>query len=245
MYSLSNNNNNLHNLNVSNISSKPYSDFERLYYEKCGELENFEINFDKISEKFTLVINKIHDYQLNLIEDNKRLKEFLMFILQCFNHKQYEYITFIINYVRDNQTFINKQIFENPEKFPDSYKKIESKFFEKSHNLINENVNEKKFISNFSFSSNEEDKFKPEKDINYSNLKFSKSIISKIDSDKKGISINNNNNDINDSQFNSNFIINFQNLTNVKNINPLSDRKIYTQKEKSKDITYVFFFILI
>jgi len=236
---------------------KQTNDFERLYYEKCEELENFEQNFNKISEKFSDVLSKIQQYQLNLIEDSKRLKEFLIFILQCFNHKQYEHITCIVNYAKENQTFLDKQIFETPA--ADSFKAIEKKYFEKSslpENILNpindkieqisnnNNKNIKKNDQKISgyFSTEENDDNNKEKNSNkntkfdYQNLKFSKTVTEKIGLNNKGQSINNihiNKNDLIELDISNNS----NNLRN-KSPNLSSSVKLNFQNEKSKDFSY-------
>ena len=264
------------NVNGSNSSLRQPSDFERLYHEKCEELENFELNFNKISEKFSDVLGKIQHYQFNLIEDNKRLKEFLIFILQCFNHKQYEHITCIVNYAREHQTFIDKQIFETPG--ADSFKAIEKNYFGKSSNIenimnplknnfnninvsnnnnnINLDVNPKKNdnvkLSEY-LSSDENDKenksFKKVDqnskgnsniDLNYENLKFSKTVTDKIGLNSKGQSVNNNNNS-NTNQTNDLINMNISSNSNAKNKTPNpsnSSSKIIIQSEKTKDFSY-------
>jgi hypothetical protein len=175
-YLFSNNN----NMNCSNSFMKQQNDFERLYYEKCEELENFEQNFNKISEKFSDVLSKIQHYQFNLIEDNKRLKEFLIFILQCFNHKQYEHINCIVNYAKENKTFLDKQIFEMP--VADSFKDIEKNYFEKSS-----------LPENDIYSNKDKDKDKD------------KDKIDQISKNKNEEYINNNNNKDNNKKFSGYF----------------------------------------
>jgi hypothetical protein len=174
---------NTNNMNCSSSFMKQQNDFERLYYEKCEELENFEQNFNKISEKFSDVLSKIQLYQLNLIEDNKRLKEFLIFLLQCFNHKQYEHIICIVNYARENKTFLDKQIFEMPGS--DTFKDIEKNYFEKNsfpenimyslkdknEQINNVNVNVKNNNSNINLNNKNEEFIN--KDNNINNKKFS------------------------------------------------------------------------
>ena len=171
------------NVNSSTNSLRPLTDFERLYCEKCEEFENFEENFNKISDKFSKVLEKIQLYQIDLIEDNKRLKEFLIFILQCFYHKRFEHINCIINYTKENQTFIDKQIFLNPG--DDSYKLIEKNFFEKNNNekgkmieyLISEEI-DKTTNSKNDLLRNNSNTIKTHtliSDINYQDLKITKS----------------------------------------------------------------------
>lgn len=197
-YLFSNNNN---NVNSSTNSLLPkQAEFERLYYEKCEEFENFEQNFNKISDKFSDVLEKIQAYQCDLLEDNKRLKEFLIFILQCCNHKQYEHISCIISYAKENQTFLDKQIFEAPA--GEGFKGFEKSYLggAKSPNSkadfnLNTNNNNKKEV----IQQQQKDYFSSEEDltlnnkgslenvksaislgVKYDDLKFSKTVSEKI-----------------------------------------------------------------
>lgn len=213
LYLFSNNNNNP--MNVSSSSYRPQGDFERLYYEKCEEFENFEQNFDKISEKFSNVLEKIQQYQCNLIEDNKRLKEFLIFILQCCSHKQYEHVSYVISYAKEHQTFIGKFLSDNQSS--ESFKLMEKNYFEKTsgsalqldsiNNSNNNNKNSNKTTTYIQEYLNTEEEFNRSSNtqtkcsgnnlpfiknsidnvkntnslgINYDDLKFSKTISSKI-----------------------------------------------------------------
>jgi hypothetical protein len=201
-------NNKCNESNIFNKTSKN-EDFEQLYYEKCEEFENFGQNFDKISVKFYNVLEKIQASQCNLIEDNLKLKEFLIFILQCFNTKQFEQISCMISYAKEHQTFIAKQIFDTPVGENSLYS-IEKKIFcEKSEKKDNakfipdiakkaflnyskkENIQQEYFMSENSFeeksqmSNSIKDSSKNLKsvsdyNIKYDNLKFSKSVSSKI-----------------------------------------------------------------
>jgi len=205
-YLFSNNNNNNANCSTSSLLPKQ-GEFERLYYEKCEEFENFEQNFNTISDKFSNVLEKIQAYQCDLLEDNKRLKEFLIFIMQCCNHKQYEHISCIISYAKENQTFLDKQIFETP--VGESFKGFEKSFLgggAKSPNSRadlnstnnNNHHNNKKEISQKEYFSSEDDmvaephsKLSNKRSlenvksvlslgVKYDELKFSKAISEKI-----------------------------------------------------------------
>jgi len=271
-YKISNGSSNMYlfsnNMNFSNSSLKQQGDFERLYYEKCEEFENFEQNFDKISEKFSSVLEKIQSYQYNLIEDNKRLKEFLIFILQCFNHKQYEHISCIISYAKEHQTFIDKQIFETPG--GDSFKLIEKNYFEKSgsttinqdsnKNISNSNVKKEtiqqeyltseesfnegsnKNMNNIIKGSLDNVKSALSLDIKYDDLKFSKTVSSKI-----GVTNKNSSNNVNSASIDVNSGNNNANsLSNSRNKSPgpsqsNSNAKLQpqqNQRDRSKDFSY-------
>lgn len=197
-YLFSNNNN---NVNSSTNSLLPkQAEFERLYYEKCEEFENFEQNFNKISDKFSDVLEKIQVYQCDLLEDNKRLKEFLIFILQCCNHKQYEHISCIISYAKENQTFLDKQVLEAP--VGESFKGLVDKSYLVSAmgakspiSKADLNVNNKKEIIQQEYYSSGDDepqsKLNPKASmenvksalslgVKYDDLKFSKTVSEKI-----------------------------------------------------------------
>jgi len=203
------NNNNIINSSINSLLPRQ-AEYERLYYEKCEEFENFEQNFNKISEKFSDVLEKIQAYQCDLLEDNKRLKEFLIFILQCCNHKQYEQISCIISYAKENQTFLDKQIFEVP--VGEGFKGLEKSYLapkspnskadlnpnnNNNNSLNNNNTNKKQIFQQEYFSS--EDSFAAEPHnklsskaslenvksaislgVNYDDLKFSKTVSEKI-----------------------------------------------------------------
>ena len=178
------------NINCSTSSLKPHIDFERMYMEKCEEFENFENNFKNISEKFSNVLEKIKQNQFNLIEDNKRLKEFLFFILQCFYHKLFEHISYIINYAKDNPTFIDKQIFQTP--VGDSFKLIERNY-NGNVSKIDENSQINQYLKSEE-SQNEINNIKNNQekvislDIKYEDLKFSKTTRTKLGNNSNSIS---------------------------------------------------------
>ncbi len=270
-YRISNGNSNMYlfsnNMNFSNSSMKQQSDFERLYYEKCEEFENFEHNFDKISEKFSNVLEKIQSYQLNLIEDNKRLKEFLIFILQCFNHKQYENISCIISYSKEHQTFIDKQIFETPGE--NSFKMIEKNYFDKSSvSSLIQDSNKNIFNSNMKKDSKQQEYLTSEEsfndgsnknitnikgsmdnvktalslDLKYDDLKFSKSISSKIGITNKNSNTNINNIGIDQNSANALSNMNSNRVKSSGTSQSISNSKLLNQqinlRDKSKDSTY-------
>jgi len=266
-YKISNGSSNLYlfsnNMNCSNSSLKQNNDFERLYYEKCEEFENFEQNFDKISEKFSRVLEKIQSYQFNLIEDNKRLKEFLIFILQCFNHKQYEHISSIISYTKEHQTFIDKQIFETPGE--NSFKLIEKNYFEKTNinqdsnkilsvsEIKKESIIQQEYLtSNESFTESQKQKTSSIKgsldnvkttlslDLKYDDLKFSKTVSSKIGIINKNSEGVNNNFNRNESEINNlgNVILNNINKSPVISQVTSYSKAPGNQRDRNKDISY-------
>jgi hypothetical protein len=97
----------------SSLTPLTGSDYELLYKEKCEDLEKIEIKFETISEKFNFIIEKMKTYQHSLIEDSQRLKETISFILQSFTDKQYDNISSLIQYIKENETFMSKGHFIN------------------------------------------------------------------------------------------------------------------------------------
>jgi hypothetical protein len=79
-----------------------------------SQFDIFESKFEEISESFFFILEKIKHSHTGLIEDNKKLKELIIFILQCFNIKEFEALEYIINYVKQNETFCGKVDFPQP-----------------------------------------------------------------------------------------------------------------------------------
>lgn len=109
------------NENLQNVISKYEASFMEKNVEvlKEGEkmagvydLEKIELQFEHISEKFLTVLDNIKVHQNTLIEDNNRLKELIVFILQCFHENQHSELKYIIKYTTENDTFIDKEKFK-------------------------------------------------------------------------------------------------------------------------------------
>jgi hypothetical protein len=49
----------------------------------------------------------------SILEDNIKIKDLVIFILQSFNERNYETLNYIIQYVMENDTFLGKIIFAN------------------------------------------------------------------------------------------------------------------------------------
>lgn len=90
-----------------------HSILKEKYKAKCMEINLIEEKFEEISEKFNIILNGIKDHQKDIIEDNKNLKELLVYTLVSFYEKKYDYIKYIIDFIKNNDTFIDKSIFFN------------------------------------------------------------------------------------------------------------------------------------
>jgi hypothetical protein len=120
------------------------NDYEVLFKEKCLEIDKIESKFEEISEKFFIILEKLKLSQTDFIEDIKRLKELIIFILQSFNENQHDALNFIINYIKENDTFIGKV------DFSDTSLKMEKYLFNSNNGkTYDSNKIASDFLSNF------------------------------------------------------------------------------------------------
>lgn len=115
---------------------------EQKFNEKCLEIENIEFKFDEISNNFTFIVEKIKSHQDSLLSETHKLKDLIGYILTCYNEKKFDYLNYIVKFISNNETFIDKaEIAEN--------KKL----------LINENnQNKKEKYSEYLCSTENKDK---------------------------------------------------------------------------------------
>jgi len=89
------------------------SNLKEKYKEKCREINLIEEKFEGISEKFNIILDGIKDHHKDIIDDNKNLKEILIYTLVCYNEKKFDFINFMIEFIKKNETFIDRSIFSN------------------------------------------------------------------------------------------------------------------------------------
>jgi hypothetical protein len=89
------------------------SNLKEKYKEKCRQINLIEEKFEGISEKFNIILDGIKDHHKDIIDDNKNLKEILIYTLVCYNEKKFDFINFMIEFMKNNDTFIDRSIFSN------------------------------------------------------------------------------------------------------------------------------------
>ena len=155
---------------------KEHKSLEHKYNLKCGEFSEFEMKFDNITNNFTFIVEKIKSQQESLLIEIKKLKDLIGYILTCYNEKNFYYLDCIVNFMSNNETFIDKEkIIEYKNKIMNdmnnfsgtdnnNYKEsscmTENKYSENNHRFfktVGDTVNEKIYsVKDINFEINDE-----------------------------------------------------------------------------------------
>jgi hypothetical protein len=150
---------------------------EEKYKGKCEEISKIESKFDEISERFSFILESIKSHQKELFEDNKKLKDILIYALICYNEKKYDFLNYMINLIKANDTFIDKNVF---------YQNYAG----------NNNLKQSRIVEYLYSTENRKNRIS-DNFCEYSNLKFlaNKDFSEKVDRQERSQSMNNNDNE--------------------------------------------------